>query len=207
MVGQVRHVRLQRSRVEGFHRFSNSAVQRLAFTLQQFCINGLPRQRVTEGKLLRRFFDDELSRQQLLHQGEQLQLVVVCHLLQDGEIEATPGDRCENHELSGGRTQVVAALLHRVGNAAWDVQLAQWLAIPGPISVGDLPGREQRFEDLFDEKRIALGQGVDGIQKCRLHRTPEIEDGSQHCAGLVTGEAGERYLLPEVFTVELGQPM
>ena len=102
---------------------------------------------------------------------------------------------------------MVAALLYRVCNAPWDVQLTQWLAIPGPISVGDLPGRDQRFEDFFDEKGIALGQSVDGIQKRRLHRTPEIEDGSQHCAGFAASEAGERYLLPEVFTVELGQPV
>ncbi len=159
---------------------------------------------MTEGKLLRRFFDDELSAHQLFHQGEQLLLVVVRHLLQDGEIEATPGDRCEDHELSGGLAQVVAALVHRVGNAPGNVQLTQWFAIPGPISVGDIPGCDQRFEDLFDEKGIALGQGVDGIQKRRLHRTPESEDGLQHCAGFAASEAGERYLLPEVFTVELG---
>ena len=162
---------------------------------------------MTEGKLLRRRFDDELSAHQLFHQGEQLLLVVVRHLLQDGKIEATPGDRCQDYELSGGLAQVLAALLHRVGNAPGNVQLAQWLAIPGPISVGNLTGRDQRFEDLFDEKGIALSQRVDGIQKSRLHRPPESEDGLQHRASLAAGEAGERYLLPEVFTVELSQPM
>src|SRR5207245_5337302 len=113
---------------------------------------------------------------------EQL-LVVVLSRLQDVESETTPGDRCEDHERPGGLAQVVAALVHRVGNAPGNVQLTWRFAIPGPISIRDLPGRDQRFEDLFDEKGIALGHLVDGIQKRRLHWTLKSEDGSQHRAG------------------------
>ena len=95
--------------------------------------------------------------------------------------------------------------MYRLGNAARDVQVTQWFAIPGPMIVGDLSSRHQRFEDFFDKERIAIGQGVDGIQKRRLRWTLEIKDGLQHRTGLAAGEAGKRDLLPEVLSVELGQ--
>jgi len=63
---------------------------------------------------------------------------------------------------------MVAPLLHRILNAPGDVQHAQRLAFPDPMNEGDLSSRDQRFEDFFNEKGIAFGQGVDGIQPLRL---------------------------------------
>src|SRR5437667_4207115 len=148
MVGQVCQVHVECCAVELFHHFANHAVEHLPLTHQELVVNGLLRHCVAEGELLCRLLDDELGADELLHQGEQLLLVVVCHLLQNGKIETTPGNRGEDQELPGRLTQMVAPLLHRILNAPGDVQHAQWLAIPGSTSEGDLSSRDQRFEEF-----------------------------------------------------------
>ena len=74
MGGEIRQVRLDARGVETLEGFGNRAVQRLAFTRQQLRIDGLPRQGVPERKLLRRFLDDELGRDQLLDEPQELLL-------------------------------------------------------------------------------------------------------------------------------------
>src|SRR6266516_3914322 len=90
MVGQVCQVRVECCAGELFHRFANHAMEHPPLTHQELCVNRLLRHCVAEGELLCRLLDDELGANELLHQGEQLLLVVVPHLLQHGKIETTP---------------------------------------------------------------------------------------------------------------------
>ena len=77
MGGEIGQVRLEHRGVETLEGFGNCAVQRLAFARQELCIDGLPRQGVPEGKLLRRLLDDELGRDQLLEEPQELRFVVL----------------------------------------------------------------------------------------------------------------------------------
>src|SRR5205807_10641845 len=77
MGGEIGQVRLDARGVETLEDFGNRAVQRLAFARQELCIDGLPRQGVPEGKLLRRLLDDELGRDQLLEEPQELRFVVL----------------------------------------------------------------------------------------------------------------------------------
>src|SRR6266436_1987541 len=87
MGGEIGQVRLEHRGVETLEGFGNRAVQRLAFARQELCIDGLPRQGVPEGKLLRRLLDDELGRDQLLEEPQELRFVVLGECLQEGKIE------------------------------------------------------------------------------------------------------------------------
>jgi len=55
-------VGIKRRGKELFDRFGNRAMQRLALAEQQLCVHGLTCQRMTEGKLLLRFFHHQLRR-------------------------------------------------------------------------------------------------------------------------------------------------
>src|SRR3989442_14685836 len=80
MDGEIRQMRSTCRCVKTLDGLSNGAVQCFPFTYEQFCVHGLPRQRVTECKLLCRLLDDQLGRDQLPDQAEQFVLIVVCHL-------------------------------------------------------------------------------------------------------------------------------
>src|SRR3989442_10277445 len=99
-------------------------MQRLAFADQQIGIDGLARQRVAEGELLRRLLNDELGSDQLLDQLEEMMLIVVREFLQEGKIEAPSGHCRQSQDLPGRLTESIRALLHRVLHAARDLQLA-----------------------------------------------------------------------------------
>ena len=70
-------------------------MQRLAFTSQELCIDGLPRQGMPERKLLGRLLDEELGRDQLLDEQQELWFVLLGESLQEGKIEVPSGHRCE----------------------------------------------------------------------------------------------------------------
>ena len=86
-IGQVCLAQSNRG-TEGFKRFRDGPVQGCAFTRKQVLVDRLPRQRVPESKQLRRLFHDQLGRNQLLDEREQIGFITVQHLLQDGKIKA-----------------------------------------------------------------------------------------------------------------------
>ena len=123
MGGEIRQVRLERRGVETLQGLGNRAVQRLAFAHQELRRDGLPRQRMPERKLLGRLLDDELGRNQLLDELQQLRFVVLGEFLQEGKIEAPSGHGCQVQHLPGAFTQTSGAMLDGILDAAWDVQL------------------------------------------------------------------------------------
>src|SRR5205085_5358442 len=82
-----------------FHRFGKRAMQRLALEEQELSVNGLTGERMTEGKLLLRFFHDQLRRDQLFHQRKQFRFIMVRDPLEEGKIEVLSSDGCQGHHL------------------------------------------------------------------------------------------------------------
>src|SRR6266571_1479288 len=113
-----------------------------------------------EGKLLGRLLDDELGRNQLLDERQELSFVLLGECLQEGKIEVPSGHGCQVHHLPGSFTQTTGAKRDGILDAAWDVQLAKLLALPAPLLVKNVPGLHERFEQFLDEKRIALRKRV-----------------------------------------------
>src|SRR5436305_4408386 len=89
MDGEICQMRLERRGVETLEGLGNLAVQRLPFASQELRRDSLPRQRVPERKLIGRLLDDELGRDQLLDEWQELRFVLVCVLLQEGYVEVT----------------------------------------------------------------------------------------------------------------------
>src|SRR6266700_4388689 len=214
MDGEIRQVRLKCRCVKMLDGLSNRAVQCFPFTYEQFCVHGLPRQCVPKRKLLRRLLDNELGRDQLLDERQELRFVLVGEGLQEGKIEVPSGHGCQVQHLPGSFTQTTGAKLDGILDAAWDVPLAQLLALPVTLLVNNVSGLDERFEQFLDEKGIALSKRVHGIQQFALqegrhreHRATQSEDRIQHGTHLTPAEGGEGEFLGETFTVQVGQEM
>src|SRR6266571_2536038 len=134
---------IKHSTVELLHRVGNPAVECLAFTDQEVGIDGLARQRMAESELLGRLLNDQLGGNQLLDELEKVLFVMMGELLQEGKVEAASGYGRQGQDLPGGLTESIRALLHGILNAARDGQLAQWLALPATVRVGNLPRRNE----------------------------------------------------------------
>src|SRR2546423_10078462 len=111
MGGEICQVRLDARGVETLEGLGNRAVQCLAFADQELRIDGLPRQRVPESKLLGRLLDDELGSEQLLNEPQELRFVLVGEVLQEGKIEVPSGHSCQVQYLPGSFTQMNGAKL------------------------------------------------------------------------------------------------
>src|SRR6266705_6359870 len=214
MDGEIRQVRLKCRCVKMLDGLSNRAVQCFPFTYEQFCVHGLPRQCVPKRKLLRRLLDNELGRDQLLEEPQELRFVVLGECLQEGKIEVPSGHGCQVQYLPGSFTQMSGAQLDGILDATWDVQRARLLALPATVLVKNVSGLDERFEQFLDEKGIALGKRVHGIQQVALrqgrhreHRATKLEDRIQHGTHLTTAEGSEGEFLGETFTVPLRQEM
>ena len=214
MGGEICQVRLERRGVETLEGLGNRAVQRLPFAYQELRIDGLPRQCVPEGKLLGRLLDDELGRDQLFDEPQELRFVVLGECLQEGKIEVPSGHGCQVQHLPGSFTQMSGAQLDGILDAAWDVQLASLLVLPATLLVKNVSGLDERFEQFLDEKGIALGKRVHGIQQFALrqgrhreHRATKSEDRIQHGTHLTARKGGEGEFLGETFPVQLRQEM
>src|SRR5213595_1953028 len=106
------------------------------------------------------------------------------------------------------------AQLDGILDAAWDVQRASLLALPATMLIKNVSGLDERFEQFLDDKGIALGKHVHGIQQVALrqgrhheHRATKIEDRIQHGTHITAGEGGEGEFLGETFTVQVRQEM
>src|SRR2546421_5156812 len=214
MGGEICQVRLDARGVETLEGLGNRAAQGLPFAYQEFCRDGLPRQGVPESKLLGRLLDDELGRDQLLDEPQELRFVVLGECLQEGKIEVPSGHGCQVQYLPGSFTQMSGAQLDGILDAAWDVQRAKLLALPATVLIKNVSGLDERFEQFLDEKGIALSQRVHGIQQVALrqgrhheHRATKIEDRMQHGTHLTAGEGGEGAFLGETFAVQVRQEM
>src|SRR5579875_4021869 len=123
-------VGIRRCFKELFHRFSKRAMQRLALTEQQLSINGLTCQCMTESKLLLGFFHDQLSRNQLFHQREQLRFIEVCNLLEEGKIETPPSHSSQGRHMTRGVAYLLKPKLDCALDTAWDGQFMERLVFP-----------------------------------------------------------------------------
>ena len=70
-------------------------MQRLPFASQELRRDSLPRQCVPERKLIGRLLDDELGRNQLLDELQELRFVLVGEILKEGKIEVPSGHGCQ----------------------------------------------------------------------------------------------------------------
>src|SRR6266700_4741779 len=214
MDGEIRQVRLKCRCVKMLDGLSNRAVQCFPFTYEQFCVHGLPRQCVPKRKLLRRLLDNELGRDQLLDEPQELRFVLLGECLQEGKIEVPSGHGCQVQHLPGSFAQLSGAKRDGILYAAGDVQRASLLALPATLLIKNVSGLDERFEQFLDDKGIALRQAVHGIQQFALrqgrhreHRATKLEDRIQHGTRITAGEEGESAFLGETFTVQVRQEM
>src|SRR5436305_1684054 len=133
-------------------------VRALAFAHQELRIDGLPRQGVPESKLLGRLLDDELGRDQLLEEPQELRFVVLGECLQEGKIEVPSGHGCQVQYLPGSFTQMSGAQLDGILDAARDVQRAKLIALPATVLLNNAASLAERLQHLLDEIRIALSK-------------------------------------------------
>ncbi len=111
-------MRIECSRREPLHCFSNSPVQQGAFTCQELHVNGLPRQCVSKSELFGRFFDNELGSHQFIHNQDELVLIILGKLLEEDKIKMPPSDSGQGQNLPGRFPQVFCSPLHCVLNAS-----------------------------------------------------------------------------------------
>ncbi len=88
----------------------------------------------------------------------------------------------------------------------WDVPGVCALPAPAVLPLDQLGGHHQRFEYLFQEKGIALGQLIEGIQHARGQRTTPSQDGLQKRLGVGPAQGFQEYFLPPPLAVELRKP-
>src|SRR2546423_3275466 len=213
MVGEVLQVQIGCDRKLLLHRFGNRPVQHATLTCEQLAINGLPRQRVPERKLVGRFFDHELSRYQFFHDQEELVLIILGKLLEKGKIKMPPGHGSQGQHVPGRFAHTCCSSLYGVLNAAWNGALSPCPAIPIALDVENVTGCNERAERFLDEKGVALRQRVESIQEFPVQKAAHVEtrvlllkDGRQHRIDLVACKRHEPDLVSEPFAVKLCKP-
>src|SRR5690242_14502266 len=125
-----------------------------------------------------------------------------------------PGHSGQGQHMPGRFAHMCCSSLYSVLNAAWDGDLAAYLAIPIALDVVNITGCNERAERFLDEKGVAFRQRVEGIQEFPVQMAAHVEtrvsllkDGRQHRIDLVACKRHELDLLSEPFAVELCEEM
>src|SRR5579875_836596 len=160
-----------------------------------------------EGKAVRRLFDDQLSRKKFFQAMQELVFGLPSDVQQEVNLKAASSDSRERQYFTGLFTQTVRALPHCGGNAAWDVQVLQRLASPGSLSIEDPPGYLQGGQRFFDEKGVAFGERVQGVQQLAPRGRRQVKDGGKHRFDITAGEARQGAFLRPAFPILLRQPV
>src|SRR5579883_2852273 len=180
MVCQVGQVDIECGSIETLHCVGDASVQLLALASQEICVNSFSRERVSKGKAVRRFFDDQLGCEQFSQTIQEPVFGLVGYLQQKVDVEAASGDRCQRQERSGGFTQVGRTLLNCGLDAAWNVHVLQCLALPGALGVEDPSSGPQGRQNLFHEEGIALRERIEHFEKSPMGERVQVKHGGEH---------------------------
>src|SRR5215472_4887854 len=126
-------------------------------------------------------------------------------MLKQNEITASANYSSERKYISGFYTQELQTLLHSKLYAAWKVDMIKQgdhlcrctftqFVLPSPLPINDFPSGDERFEDLFNEKRIALGQCVNHGKETRPHSSRPPKNSVDHHLHLVNSQVGKPQL-------------
>ena len=181
-------------------------MQRLTLSHQQLCINRLLGQRMAKGKLICRLFNDQLGYHHLFEGDQQVSFIAVQHLLQQINVEAPPSNGCKEQQLPGIRTHVLCPLLHDILHTPGNRSLAR-RTLPCSIHAHQFPCGNERFEQLFHEKGIALGEVVERVDEISINGAFQGQYGTHHAVNIAAGEGPEREFLRQPFAIELGEPL
>ncbi len=78
---------------------------------------------------------------------------------------------------------------------------------PRSINRLKFPCGHERFEQLFDEKGIALGEAEEGVEQISIDGVSRSQDSTHHVINLAAGERTKREFLRQPFAIKLGQPL
>ena len=202
---QIGEMGLERSGVDALHRLADRPVQGSSLPREQLSVDGLLRERVPEGEAIGALLNDKLRADQLLDHPQKLPFLEIRQAQQQREVEAPAGDRRKYEDSPLLVAKFIHALAHRILDTARDVKFVDRLVLPRPVHKEDLAGRDKRFQYLFDEKRIALGERIDGVEGLRPDGRAEVEDRRDHLSHLPLIEGRQRPLDHQTFAVETGK--
>ena len=191
--------------VVALERGGDRAMQRDAFAREQARAHGLAREGVAKREPVRRLLDDELRVDQLLHQREQLGLVVLRERLEQPEVEATSGHGGDRRDRARVGAQHRQSARHRLGGGARHADLLERACAPHAVLAHEIAGDEQGLEHLLDEERIALGESVQRVDEVRSERDLRAEDRLQHRRHVGHAERAQLHLGRAARAVEIGE--
>ena len=79
--------------------------------------------------------------------------------------------------------------------------------LPCSIHAHQFPCGNERFEQLFHEKGIALGEVVERVDEISINGAFQGQYGTHHAVNIAAGEGPEREFLRQPFAIELGEPL
>src|SRR5215211_954743 len=65
---------------------------------------------------------------------------------------------------------------------------------------------DKRFGDLFNEKRIALGQRIYGVDGLYTDRALQVKDRPQHRIQIIARKRGQDEFVRQAFAIQLCEP-
>ena len=165
VVAEIGEVRVECIGVDLLDRCRDRLVVRAPLKHQQTRVDRLPSQRVSEGEAVGRLFDDKLGGEKLPEIVEQLALVAALQDVQQRQVETAAGDGGEGDCLARTGAQPVEPPPHRLFDRARNTQSLGYVPLRSGLAEQDIPAGEERADDLLHEKRVAVGQPVDGIEQ------------------------------------------
>ena len=148
---------------------------------------------MTEREPLRRLLDDQLRPDELLHEREQLPLVVACERLQQLEIEPSSGDgsgRCDRARRDRERGEPTP---HGFDRGSRDAHALERTCAPPTAARGhEVAGEDQRLQGLLDEKRIPLRQPMQQVRELGAQSVVRTEDRLEHGRDIGAAESLDR---------------
>ena len=194
---------LQRAGVRALERCGDRAVQRDPLAHEEVGVDRLARERVPEGEPLSRLLDDELRCDELLHEREQLVLVLVGEHAEELEVEPAAGHRGDRRDRARRHGERRDPAPHRFDRRARHPHALERLRAPTAVARHEVPRDHQRLERLLDEEGIPLGEAVDQLDELVAEVGARTEDRVEHRAHLGAAEWLHRQLGDEPCALEL----
>ena len=123
VLGEILYRRLAPIGVQVFQALGDARVKVSPFAGEQPRADGFGDERVAEGELLGRFFDQQVGGHELFEWLEQCGLGRARECLEQVEAEAAPAECCERQRVARGRAQLSSAAGHQRLDAGRDMHV------------------------------------------------------------------------------------
>jgi len=179
-------------------------VERYALTREKVGVDRLAGERVAKCKPLSGFLDDELRRDELFDERQQLPLVVIGQHLQQIEVEAAARNRRGGRDNPGRyRERGQSAAYGFYGGVRYTYAL-QRARPPMTARRRKVAGDDQRLERFLDKERVALGEVVQQLHEFLAKVFSRSEDRPQHCSNIVSSKRLDREVVDDARSLEIG---